>query len=164
MALEAFEKALKAGARDKRALHQIITGVTGSGKTTAADEYAQSLFEQGLVQKKEPVRCNGHLLGLDFTSGTEKTIEQLVEQSRGGVLIIDEPQAASENVAVLLKMASIKKDGPVVILTANTDEIKSFMISLQNNPAVTLRYPNFNKPIDMGPQNWRTAKPAKPAP
>lgn len=76
--------------------HYFFKGNAGTGKTTSLDFMADVLFRLGLVKDPKPIRLSAsHLVG-QYLGETAVQTRQLLEQSLGRVIMIDEAYALTD--------------------------------------------------------------------
>lgn len=71
-------------------LHSIFFGNPGTGKTTVCRLYGALLKEAGLLSKGHVVVADRNIFCGDCFGNTEEMIPQLLEMSKGGILMFDE--------------------------------------------------------------------------
>ena len=71
-------------------LHSVFYGNPGTGKTTVCRLYGALLKEAGLLSKGHVVVADRNTLACEYFGETEQIVEQLVDMSKGGVLMFDE--------------------------------------------------------------------------
>lgn len=71
-------------------LHSVFYGNPGTGKTTICRLYGALLKEAGLLSKGHVVVVDRNTLACDYFGETEMIVSQLLEKSRGGILMFDE--------------------------------------------------------------------------
>ena len=71
-------------------LHSVFYGNPGTGKTTICRLYGSLLKEAGLLSKGHVVVADRNTLACEYFGETEQIVEQLVNMSKGGVLMFDE--------------------------------------------------------------------------
>jgi energy-coupling factor transporter ATP-binding protein EcfA2 len=70
--------------------HMLFLGNSGTGKTSAANNMSGLLYSLGLVSKKQIVRKTAKDFIQPYDGQTEGFVASVLEESRGGVLFIDE--------------------------------------------------------------------------
>ena len=122
-------------------LHAMFLGSPGTGKTTVAKMMGDMLQRAGMLSKGHVVvRERANLLGQNYHSESEKTL-QAIEEAKGGILLIDE--------AYQLYQPNDPRDpGKFVIdtlLTALADEEnRDWMLILAGYPKQTMRMLEMN--------------------
>lgn len=71
-------------------LHSVFYGNPGTGKTTVCRLYGALLKETGLLSKGHVVVADRNALACEYFGETEQIVDQLLEMSRGGILMFDE--------------------------------------------------------------------------
>lgn len=144
----------KAGlpANDAMSLHMVFAGNPGSGKTTIAKLFGEALFQEGILPtSKFTVATRKDLVG-QYQGHTAEKTHQLIQQARGGVLLIDEAYSlrpskdgrldfASEAVDQLVMDAEEYRSEMVIILAGYTKEMQDFIDNA--NPGLKSRFTNW---------------------
>lgn len=71
-------------------LHSVFYGNPGTGKTTVCRLYGSLLKETGLLSKGHVVVADRNALACEYFGETEQIVAQLLEMSKGGILMFDE--------------------------------------------------------------------------
>ena len=71
-------------------LHSVFYGNPGTGKTTVCRLYGSLLKEAGLLSKGHVVVADRNTLACEYFGETEQIVAQLLEMSKGGILMFDE--------------------------------------------------------------------------
>ena len=71
-------------------LHSVFYGNPGTGKTTVCRLYGALLKETGLLSKGHVVVADRNALACEYFGETEQIVAQLLEMSKGGILMFDE--------------------------------------------------------------------------
>lgn len=133
-------------------LHAVFMGSPGTGKTTVAKIMGQLLKDAGVLSKGHVVvRERATLLGQNYNSESERTLEAL-EEAKGGILFIDEAyQLYQPNDArdpgkfvietLLTALADDKNRDWMLILAGYTEPMKRMM---GMNPGLASRIPASN--------------------
>lgn len=90
----AREKTLGA-AQEPRFNNFIFSGSPGVGKTTVAKKLGGILSAIGALPNQKSIVVSAHDLIGEYVGHTEKAIKALIEQGRGGLIVIDETDALS---------------------------------------------------------------------
>lgn len=134
--------AAPAGARDvSLQLHQIIIGPRGTGKTTAALNYAESLATEKLVRP-------GIVVALDCSAPASPAgFEAALAQAQGGVLILDQAQHLSRDFngfdPIALLKGAMEDRAFVTVLVGETAGLEAL---LRDEPGLKRR---INAPLHL---------------
>ncbi|WP_332694622.1 AAA family ATPase [Halalkalibacter lacteus] len=141
-------------AKDGIALHMILTGNPGTGKTHLARLMAKIYFELGLLKRDEVYEVDRTQLVGAYVGQTEENTNQAIERAAGGVLFIDEAYSLRRAGAagndygqsaidtLVSAMTSGKYAGTfAVILAGYPEEMRTF---LRANPGLRSRFPEQN--------------------
>lgn len=132
--------------------HMVFTGSPGTGKTTVARLVAKIYKELGILSEGNLVETDRSGLVAGYVGQTAIKVHEIVEQSIGGVLFIDEAYAltnpdvsndfGTEAIDTLVKLMEDHRDNLVIIVAGYTEEMQNF---LKSNTGLISR---FNKFID----------------
>ena len=130
-------------------LHMVFTGNPGTGKTTVARLVSKILYELGYLSKGHMIETNRAGMVAGYLGQTAIKTEEVIRQSIGGVLFIDEAYTLAnddwygqEAIDTLLKMMEDCRDNLVVIVAGYPELMKKFIGS---NPGL---YSRFSKYIE----------------
>lgn len=130
-------------------LHSVFYGNPGTGKTTVCRLYGSLLKEVGLLSKGHVVVADRSVFIGDHFGDTEAVVDQLLDMSKGGILMLDEAYLLDgvhhedPNQMVLPLLLSVladenKKDF-CVVLCGYKDKLDKM---LQQNPGLYSRFIN----------------------
>lgn len=133
-------------------LHTIIDGPPGSGKTEIAHIYSEILASLGVLSRGTFRKAKKHDLIGGYLGHTAMKTNKLLEETKGGVLFIDEIYSlgnsdgkegkdiyAKECVDLLMEFMSENKNDFVLVVAGYKDDIKRFFLSM--NDGLERRFP-----------------------
>ncbi len=129
-------------------LHMVFSGGPGTGKTTVARIIAELYKEMGLLSQGHLVEVDRSDLVAGFLGQTAIKTQDVIKQSLGGVLFIDEAYSLSEGndafggeaINTLLKAMEDNRDDLAVIVAGYKDEMHQFV---EANPGLRSRFRRF---------------------
>jgi hypothetical protein len=135
--------------RHEVSLHSIFLGRPGTGKTTVCKIFGSLLRQAGALSKGHVVVCDrGTFIGT-LWGDEERSMRQVLEMAKGGVLMIDEAyQLNSDNpwdpgklvIPLLMELLSDESQRDIaVVLCGYRDEMKRL---IELNPGLNSRFPN----------------------
>lgn len=137
------------GKQHKLSLHCVFFGRPGTGKSTVARILGSLLKDAGVLSKGHVVVCNrGTFVGTNW-GDEERSVNQVVELARGGVLMIDEAYLLSTQhpndpgklvIQLLMDLLADESDRDLaVVLCGYKDEMQNL---LNLNPGLDSRFSN----------------------
>ena len=130
-------------------LHSVFLGRPGTGKTTVCKIFGSLLYQAGALSKGHVVLCDrGTFIGT-LWGDEERSVRQVLEKAKGGVLMIDEAyllNSKNDNdpgKLVLQLLMNILADESqrdiAVVLCGYKDQMEKL---LEMNPGLQSRFPN----------------------
>lgn len=127
---------------DKGAYHMIFTGNPGTGKTTVAKKLGKILHSLGILSKGDVVMAERSTIVGRFIGQTEENMQQLLQQTRGNVLFIDEAYTLCDTtddrkdygyraIECLLTVLAEQSPDMVVILAGYENEMERMLMANQ---------------------------------
>lgn len=139
--------------QDELSLNMIFTGNPGTGKTTLARLMAKIYYELGVLPSQEVVETDRSQLVGGYMGQTEENVRNVVKQSLGGVLFIDEAYSLNRDgqgndygqtaIDTLVSLMTSSEFGGkfAVILAGYPEEMRQF---LDGNHGLSSRFPSSN--------------------
>ena len=130
-------------------LHSVFLGRPGTGKTTVCKIFGSLLHQAGALSKGHVVVCDrGTFIGT-LWGDEERSVRQVLEKAKGGVLMIDEAyllNSKNENdpgrLVIQLLMSILADESQrdiAVVLCGYKDQMQKL---LETNPGLQSRFPN----------------------
>lgn len=131
-------------------LHSVFFGRPGTGKTTVCKIYGSLLREAGALSKGHVVVANRSTFIGSLWGDEERSVNQVVQMAKGGVLMIDEAyllgNSKNENdpgklvIQLLMDILSDEKHRDIAVVLCGYKE--PMMRLLELNPGLHSRFPN----------------------
>lgn len=130
-------------------LHSLFLGRPGTGKTTVCKIYGSLLHQSGALSKGHVVVCDrGTFIGT-LWGDEERSIRQVVEMAKGGVLMIDEAYLLNSKndhdpgrmvIQLLMNILADETQRDIAVVLCGYQE--PMMRLLNTNPGLLSRFPN----------------------
>lgn len=131
-------------------LHTVFLGPPGTGKTSVARLLSRIFKHLGFLSKGQLCETDREGMIAGYVGQTATKVDQLVAESMGGVLFIDEAYALTQNafgndygaeaVNTLLKRMEDEREDLAVIVAGYTEPMKLF---IESNPGLRSRFNRF---------------------
>ena len=131
-------------------LHSIFMGRPGTGKTTVCKIYGSLLHEAGALSKGHVVVCNrGTFIGT-LWGDEERSVSQVLEKARGGVMMIDEAYLLNGKnefdpgkivVQMLMETLANEKQRDIAVVLCGYQRQMQKLLDM--NPGLRSRFPNM---------------------
>lgn len=117
-------------------LHSVFSGNPGTGKTTIARIYADTLYTLGYIKENKLIEVARQDLVAGYIGQTAVKTQSVIDKAMGGVLFIDEAYTLNptspndfghECIATLIKAMEDRKGEFVVIFAGYKDDMEEFM-------------------------------------
>ncbi len=148
-------------------LHTIIDGPPGSGKTEIAMIYSEILASMGVLSRGTFRKAKKHDLIGGYLGHTAMKTSKLLDETKGGVLFIDEIYSlgnsdgkegkdiyAKECVDLLMEFMSENKSDFVLVVAGYKDDINRFFLSM--NDGLERRFPIHLSVGEYTPEEMRS--------
>ena len=132
------------------ALHTVFLGPPGTGKTTVARLLSRLFKHLGFLSIGQMYETDREGMVAGFVGQTATKVDKAVQESKGGVLFIDEAYAltansfgndyGSEAVNTMLKRMEDHRDDLAVIVAGYTEPMKIF---IESNPGLRSRFNRY---------------------
>ena len=133
----------------RQSLHAVFAGNPGTGKTTVARIYADTLRELGYLKRGHLVEADRSKLVAEYLGQTASKTSRVLQSSLGGVLFIDEAYALKQDkedmygqecIDTLLKFMEDHRDELVIILAGYPEQMDEL---LNTNPGFKSRFVQY---------------------
>jgi len=129
-------------------LHYVITGNSGTGKTTAVRLIGEALYELGYLKNGHIIKVTRDDLVAVYVGQTAIKTKEKIEEAMGGVLFIDEAYSLAnggdgdfgqESISAIIEAMTDRNGQFSVIIAGYPDEMKAF---IDSNPGLKRRFLN----------------------
>ncbi|WP_309607936.1 AAA family ATPase [Flavobacterium sp.] len=132
------------------ALHTVFLGPPGTGKTSVARLLSRIFKHLGFLSIGQMYETDREGMVAGFVGQTASKVDKAVQESKGGVLFIDEAYAltansfgndyGSEAVNTMLKRMEDHRDDLAVVVAGYTEPMKTF---IESNPGLRSRFNRY---------------------
>ncbi len=132
------------------ALHTVFLGPPGTGKTSVARLLSRIFKHLGFLSTGQIYETDREGMVAGFVGQTATKVDKAVEESKGGVLFIDEAYALTANslgndygaeaVNTMLKRMEDYRDDLAVVVAGYTEPMKTF---IESNPGLRSRFNRY---------------------
>jgi stage V sporulation protein K len=132
------------------ALHTVFLGPPGTGKTSVARLLSRIFKHLGFLSQGQMYETDREGMVAGYVGQTATKVDKAVEESKGGVLFIDEAYAltansfgndyGSEAVNTMLKRMEDHRDDLAVVVAGYTEPMKLF---IESNPGLRSRFNRY---------------------
>ena len=151
--IDKIKEARDEGREPRIESHYVFTGNPGTGKTTIARNFADMLSAVGALPKGQLVETSGKDLISEFVGGTEKNVQQAVDDAMGGILFIDEAYGLNDGkfgqaaIDKLVPILENKRGDFVCIIAGYSEDMRRFLKAnsgLASRFNKTIEFPDYN--------------------
>jgi hypothetical protein len=144
-----LSKAFPDAKRHEVSLHSIFFGRPGTGKTTVCKIFGSLLHEAGALSKGHVVVADRSTFIGTLWGDEERSVKQILEQARGGVLMIDEAYLLNGKhdhdpgrlvIQLLMEVLADETQRDLAVVLCGYKE--PMMQLLDSNPGLHSRFPN----------------------
>ena len=153
VALTSYNKTMRELFPDKKqhevSLHSLFLGRPGTGKTTVCKIFGSLLRQAGALSRGHVVMCNrGTFIGT-LWGDEERSVQQVLEKAKGGVLMIDEAyllNGKNENdpgkmvIQLLMNILADETQRDIAVVLCGYKEPMEKLLA--SNPGLQSRFPN----------------------
>jgi stage V sporulation protein K len=140
-------------------LHSVFYGPPGTGKTTVARLLGRIFKHLGVLSKGQLIETDREGLVAGYVGQTAIKVNEIVDQSIGGVLFIDEAYSLTQNlsgndfgseaISILLKRMEDDREDLAVIVAGYSEPMNMF---INSNPGLKSRFNRYYNFVHFMPQ------------